>query len=230
MLDELTQVLEHVPGVQPREEYLAAIVEGNCLQKPTASTRRLTGQRLSELYALDRDVPIFRVLCNLWKVDAEARAQLAILAAIARDPLLMGSASAVLAQPIGSEFQKTPLRSALSGLAGGRMNERTVEKVVRNIASSWTQSGHLSGRTFKIRKQIEARPTALAFALWLGHAVGFHGEALLSTGWMSALDCTASRARGLALDAKRIGLIDYRTAGDVVEFGLDQLDPSTGGR
>ena len=68
----------------------------------------------------------------------------------------------------------------------------------------------------------------LAFALWLGNAAGFRGEELLTTGWIAALDCTATSARTLALEAKRIGLIDLRTAGEVVEFGLDRLDPGLG--
>lgn len=75
---------------------------------------------------------------------------------------------------------------------------------------------------------MSAPPTAVAFALWLGNAAGFRGEELLTTGWIAALDCTATSARILALDAKRIGLIDLRTVGDVVEFGLDRLDPGLG--
>ena len=54
------------------------------------------------------------------------------------------------------------------------------------------------------------------------------GVELLKTGWIAALDCTATSARALALEAKRLGLIDLRTAGDVVEFGLDRLDPGPG--
>ena len=75
---------------------------------------------------------------------------------------------------------------------------------------------------------MNAQPTAVAFALWLGNAAGFRGEELFTCGWIAALDCTATSARGLALEAKRIGLIDLRTAGNVVEFGLDRLDPGLG--
>jgi hypothetical protein len=37
------------------------------------------------------------------------------------------------------------------------------------------------------------------------------------------IDCDPSRARHLALDAKRIGLLDLRMAGDVVELNLSRL-------
>ncbi len=225
MLTELEAVLAAAPAATDRAAYAAAIIEGNCLEKPTASTRRLSNQRLGELYALDPFVVIFRVLRGLWDVDPKARPLLAMLAALARDPLLMASAAPVLSQPAGIEIQRAPIREAFRKLIGERMNDDTLDKVVRNVSSSWTQTGHLTGRTFKHRQRVSAPPTAVAFALWLGNAAGFRGDEMLTTGWIAALDCTATSARTLAVDAKRIGLIDLRTAGDVVEFGLDRLDP-----
>lgn len=227
MLGDLEATLAAAPGAD-RAGYAAAIIERNCLEKPTTSTRRLSNQRLGELYALDSSVPLFRVLAALWEVDAAARPLLALLAALARDPLLRASAAPVLAQPAGSELQRAPVRDALRGVVGERMNDATLDKVLRNVSSSWTQTGHLTGRTFKHRQRVQAVPTAAAFALWLGHAAGFGSEELLTTGWFAALDCTAASAHRLALEAKRMGLIDLRTAGDVVEFGLDRLDPGPG--
>lgn len=228
MLSELEAVLAAAPAAVDRAAYAAAIVEDNCLEKPTASTRRISSQRLGELYALDPFVALFRVLRSLWSVDPNARPLLAMLAALARDPLFMASAGPVLSQPVGIEIQRAPIREALRKLVGERMNDDTLDKVVRNVSSSWTQTGHLAGRTFKFRHRVSAPPTAVAFALWLGNVAGFRGEELLTTGWIAALDCTATSARGLALEAKRLGIIDLRTAGDVVEFGLDRLDPGLG--
>lgn len=225
MLEELQAVLAAAPGAVDRAGYTAAIVDENCLQKPTASTRRTSSQRLTELYALDPFVLSFRVMRRLWEVEERARPLLALLAALARDPLLRASAAPILSQPIGGELQREPIRSAVRELAGERMNDDTVDKVVRNVSSSWTQTGHLTGRTFKFRQRVDAGPTAVAFALWLGNAAGFRGDELLTSGWVAALDCTASSARGLALEAKRLGLIDLRSAGDVMEFGLEKLDP-----
>jgi hypothetical protein len=50
MLDELNAVLAHCPPDAPRSDYTAEIIEHNLLGKRTASTRRLTNQRLGELY------------------------------------------------------------------------------------------------------------------------------------------------------------------------------------
>ena len=70
--------------------------------------------------------------------------------------------------------------------------------------------------------------SSIAFGLYLGHAVGFRGASLFATGWVSLLDCTPVAARDLAIEAKRIGLIDLRIAGDVVDLALDRLDPAEG--
>ena len=110
MLAELAAVLAATGKDATRSDYASAIVEANCLFKPTAATRRLTNQRLGELYALDPNVPVFRILRRLWSVDESGRPLLALLAALARDPLLLATATAVIPLPAGSEFQRGPMR------------------------------------------------------------------------------------------------------------------------
>lgn len=151
MLAELEAVLGSAPDNADRAVYASAIIEGNCLGKPTASTRRLSNQRLGELYALDSFSPAFRVLRQLWNIDISARPLLAMLAALARDPLFMASVPPILSLSVGAELQRASVRDALRAVVGERMNDAVLDKVVRNVSSSWTQTGHLQGRTFKIR-------------------------------------------------------------------------------
>jgi len=226
MLDELTAVLAAVPLNGKPDEYLTAIVEENCLGKQTVSTRRLTLQRLRELYALDPAVPVFRILRRLWDLDEQSRPLLALLTSLARDPLLLATADVVLSLPEGAEFQRTAMREALAKVVEDRLNESTLNKVVRNAASSWSQAGHLEGRTFKFRRQVRATPATVAFALYLARAAGLAVEESLSSGWIKVLDCSASTALELATAAKRLGLVDLRMAGDVIDLNLDRLDPA----
>jgi hypothetical protein len=225
MLAELSAVLEATEATAQRDDYTAAIIDANCLAKPTTSTRRLSNQRLGELYALDPTVPIFRILRRLWTIDERGRPLFGLLAALARDPLLRATAPAVLSLAVGGELRRDPMRDALRTAVGERLNDSTLGKVVRNASSSWTQSGHLAGRTHKTRQLVKATPGSLGFALYLGYSVGFRGEELLSSRWVAVLDCTMASARELALDAKRLGLIDLRIAGDVWDLGLQRLDP-----
>jgi hypothetical protein len=227
MLAELSAVLAAVPTTGSRPDYLEAVIEANCLAKPTTSTRRLTLQRLSELYALDPTVPLFRVLRRLWDLDADSHPLLAILAALARDPLLIATAPAILTLPNEVEMIRPELRQAIRSAVGERLSEATMDKVVRNAASSWTQSGHLAGRTFKKRKRVRATACALAFALYLGDATGLRGDELLSSGWVKVLGCSKSDALDLALEAKRLGILDLRVSGEVFDLNLNRLDPNS---
>ena len=224
MLNELSAAFAAVPEHGSRAEFASAIIDGNCSGKTTAATRRLTNQRLSELYALDRSVPIFRVLRNLWSLEEPGRPLLALLCAMA-DPLLAATAAAVVNLPPGSDLQRDRLAVGLREVVGDRLSDATIEKVIRNTSSSWAQSGHLTGRTFKKRVQVRATPVTVSFGLYLGYAAGFRGLQLFSSGWIRVLDCTPTSARDMAVEAKRIGLIDLRVSGEIVDLVLDRLDP-----
>lgn len=225
MFSELSAALAAVPENGSREAFSAAIIEGNCLGKATGATRRLTNQRLSELYALDRDVPIYRVLRHLWSIDEPGRPLLALQCAIARDPLLAATATPVLNMTPGSDLHRDGIVTALRAVVGDRLSDATIDKVVRNASSSWAQSGHLVGRTFKKRALVHATPATVSFGLYLAYAAGFRGLQLFSTGWLSVLDCTPTSARDIAVEAKRGGLIDLRVSGEIVDLVLDRLDP-----
>jgi hypothetical protein len=225
MLDELNATLSAVPIEAKASDYVKAIVEDNCLGKRTVSTRRLSSQRLRELYALDPSVSLFRILRRLWAVDTPGRPLFAILVGLARDPLLMATADEVIGLPEGTEYQRNATRAALESTVGERFNESTLDKVLRNTASSWTQSGHLQGRTFKFRRRLQPNTPSLAFAIYMAFAAGFRDKELLSSGWVRVLDCTVSSAQELAMEAKRMGLIDLRIGGNVVEINPERLDP-----
>lgn len=225
MLEELSSVLEATKQDARRADYAGAIVDGNCLSKPTASTRRLSNQRLGELYGLDPAIPLFRVLRRLWGIGPDGRPLLALLAAIARDPLLAATCPAVVGMSANAQLQRDSLREALQSAVGDRLSESTLEKVCRNAASTWAQSGHLEGRTFKKRRLVLPSTAAATYAIYLAHAAGFRGAEIFSSGWLKVLDCDPAKARELALDAKRSGLLDLRMAGEVIELNLSRLDP-----
>ncbi len=224
MLSELTQVMMAVPPSPQRADYISSVIEDNCLGKPTASTRRLTLQRLSELYALDPTVALFRVFRGLWLRAEESRALLALQCALARDPLLTATADSVIQLGVNAEFLRGPMRNGVRSVVGERLNESTLDKVVRNAASSWTQSGHLEGRALKVRRPVKPTVATIAFGLYLGYQVGFRGNDLFGSGWIAVLDCAPARARDLALEAKRLGFIDIRMAADVIEIGFGRLE------
>jgi hypothetical protein len=188
MLDEIAS--GGLPG-----DIRKLILEENVLGKSTSTGRSLSLQRLKELYSLDAAVPIFRIFSGLAHRDPAALPQLALLIAIARDPLLRASARAVLGLAPGSQLMRDAMRNAVASAVSNRMNEAVLDKVVRNAASSWTKTGHLVGRTIKRRARVRANLTAFAFALWLAHKAGFGGAELFDNGWVAALDLHPNSAR-----------------------------------
>ncbi len=230
MLSELATLFSATPASAGRTDYAAAIMQDNQLGKATASTRKTTNQRLGEMYALDPRCPLFRVLRRLWDMDQQSAPLLALLVVLARDPLLRATAGPILALRPGADLARGSVYSALQDAVGDRLNESILNKVVRNCASSWTQSGHLEGRTFKKRRQVTASSASVAFALYLARAAGFMADELLTCGWIGVLDCSPNTARDLAVEAKRTGLVDLRVASDIFEISFDRLDPGIGGR
>lgn len=229
MLSEVEELLAAVPPKAGRQTYAEAVIEENVLGKATTSTRRLTHQRLGELYAFDPKVAIFRVLRRVWAVDRVGHPRIALLAALARDPLLRYSAGIVLALRPGAELIRGELIRALRSGTGARLNEATLDKVARNVASTWCQGGFLEGRVRKIRHLVEPSPGALAFALWLGSHEGLAGESLLACRWTQVLDRTGPELVPTLLEAKRLGLLEARVGGGVVDIDLSALDPGIGG-
>lgn len=225
MLVDLATTLASVPKDARHDDYTNAIVEANCLGKATASTRRLSAQRLSELYALDPEIAVFRVFRSLWEQSGKRQSLLALLLAVGRDPLLAATAPSILSLAPGVDLSRDAIRASLERLVGDRFNPAVLDKVVRNTASSWTQSGHLDGRTFKKRRLVEPSVHDVAFALYLSHLAGFRGTAIFASGWCKLLDCTPDKAQALAVEAKRAGLIDLRISDDVVDLNVDNLDP-----
>lgn len=221
MLDELSLL---AMNCHLRGDIRKAIVEDNVLGKSTSSGRTLTLQRLKELYSFDPSSPIFRVFVGLYHRDPTALPQLALLMAMARDPLLRASARPILGLAPGSELMRDALRNAIGAVVGSRMNEAVLDKVVRNTASSWTKTGHLVGRTIKRRARIRPNPTAFAFALWLAQKAGFAGAGLFENGWITALDVEPTTARALAERAHAAGLIKFRAIGDGFELDVTTLE------
>lgn len=220
MLEELSLLLDSFPLVAGRSDYLSAIIEKNALDKQTGANRKITAQHLTELYALEPMVPLFRVLRRFWQDDAQGRPVLALLCSLARDPLLRATAEPILAMTSGEELSRQKITDAIRTAVGTRLNDATLDKVVRNVSSSWTQSGHLRGRARKFRQLVRPTPLATAYALMLGYLEGLRCGRLFETNWTRVLDSSPGELRNVAAEAKRLSGLDLRAAGDVIEIGF----------
>lgn len=223
LLQELTSLLIAVPVTAEPDAYRDAVIEQNVLGKKTLSSRQRTHRYLRELYAIDPAILLFRALRDLWDADIEAQPLLAILCALARDPSLRATAAAVLPEAPGAPVTALDLHEALMNRYPGNYSAAVANKVGRNAASSWTQSGHLVGHVGKVRAHATCRPPAVAYALLLGQLDGAVGEGLFGTFWARVLDAPLGVLHEQAFTASQRGWIDFRHGGGVTDVGFSFL-------
>lgn len=223
MLADLRCLLAACPSSATPADYYTAVVEENVLLKPTVTTRRLSLRRLRELYRLDRTVILFRALRDLWDADVAAQPLLALLCAVATDPLLRCTADLLLSLPVDAEVTPQQFEAAVKETFPGRYSRASLASIGRNVASSWQQSGHLRGKMRKFRIHAECRPPALVYALLLGALQEVQGEALFTTLWCRLLDTPVHVLHGQAVAAAQRGWLEYRRAGNVTEIGFRYL-------
>jgi hypothetical protein len=223
MLKEITRLLASTGDGDTIEDYSRRVIDSNILGKATESTRQKTFRHLRELYGLSAVLPIFSIYRELMKFDPQSAPLLSFLITWARDPLLRATTSAVMNATISDRVTGDDFQQALADTYPHQYSAKNIGKIARNAASSWTQSGHLAGRTKKIRSRVQPRPAAMTFGLVLAHVAGVAGEQLFSSVWCRLLDLNGSEARSLAEQAHRQELITLRAIGSVVEISFPRF-------
>jgi hypothetical protein len=103
MLREVSVLFAATNATTSYDDIRRLIVDDNITLKSTLSTRKETFRRLKELYGLRTDILLYRALRDLWDANAEEQPVLAILCALARDPLLRVTAPFVLVAEMAVE-------------------------------------------------------------------------------------------------------------------------------
>lgn len=225
MLDELTVLLDVVPASATLDQYRTAICEQNCLAKRSGRTRALTARHLTELYGLSPANPIYAGLRYYWTRDIPARAQLALVAATARDTLLRGVAPLVLKLPPDTEVGREQVETLIADRWPGRFSAATLKSTAQNVNSSLTKSGHLRGRVRKFRCQLQPTTGAAAYALYLGWLRGERGELLLQNEFCKLLTVHQENLLDLAARASARGWLVMRRVDKVVDVDFPELKP-----
>lgn len=223
MLAELESLLRAVTPGAPDEAYVEAIVDRNALAKETVSSRKKSLGHLRELYALTPGCPLFSALRSLHALSPESLPQLALLVALARDPLLRASAEAILPLPTDQPTTPADISKVIETQFPGTYSPKSLLSISQNCASTWAQAGQLAGRAKKVRRALKPTPAGCALAFLLGEVTGHHGAAIFSSPWCRAIELDPERARTLGFEAHRRGLINLRAVGEVVEVSFPCL-------
>ena len=145
---------------------------------------------------------------------------LALLCALAREPLLRDTASVVLSAPQGTALRWPELAESLAAQHPGRYSPKMLKSLAQNCISSWTQAGHLKGKVAKRRSLAEPTAQTAAYAALLGSLAGFGGPALLASPWMRVLDRPEADLLSLLRRAEAAGLVQLRAGGGVIQLNV----------
>ena len=223
MFEELELLIEAVPNPIDENQLIHTIIDENCLGKRSAKSKTLTVRHLVELYTLNPAIPLFRTLLYFWNREPDARSLLALLCSSSRDSLLRSSLKVILDTPESAVLPRETMEEFIDALEPGRFSKATLKSVAQNINSSWTKSGHLTGRAKKIRIEAKATPAAIAYAFYLGYLCGVRGPELFETDFIKMMDCNREKAIELAVNASQRGWIVFKRIGNVMEILFPNL-------
>lgn len=218
MAEDLGKVIDSCNTNAVLEDYQAAIIDENVLLKKSSGARDESFYRLKQLYSLDPSKIIFYAVRELWAYTNSGHNLLPLLCAIARDPILRCTTHLVLETSEGTTLTAKDFERVVSEKFPGRLSPKTLASASRNIASSWTQSGHLLGEKGKSRQLVTPDSTVIAYALFLAYLSGDRGNLLFDSAWLKILDTPNHQLHNLAQQASAKGWLEYRNAGQVTEI------------
>lgn len=218
MVEELGNLFRACTPTSDTPDYRKAIVDDNVLLKKTTGTRVESYRRLRQLYGLSPSVFVFKVMRELWDTTDRGRPMLALLCALARDPILRCTVDLMIESPEGKTLTAKTFEAVIEKQFPGRLSPKTQASTAQNVASSWTQSGHLQGKVEKTRHRIETEPVVIAYALLLAYLTSARGDALFVSDWLKILDTPIHTARALAQQAAQQGWLEYRHSGQVTDI------------
>ena len=223
---ELARLLSVVPPDGDVEDYERAVVDDNVLGLATESGRRWRFKTLRRLYLLRRDAVLFRALRDLWDSDEAAQPLLAGLMAMATDTVFRATAETIVETAVGEAVSAATFREPIERRFPGVYAASTLQTITSKAYVSWAMTGHLADADrARSRQRVLAHcsPSNVAYALMLGDLQGHRGEALPDTGWVQVLDRAPSEVAQLAAVAAQQGMLEYRSAGGVLDVGFREL-------
>jgi hypothetical protein len=112
-------------------------MDENVLRKATTSGREWAFRQLRRFCALDPQSLLFRALRDLWDYDPGGQSLLALLCALARDPVLRASAAVIVGSAPGEVVTTSDFQAVIESKFPGAYNELTLRTTAQKVAWVW---------------------------------------------------------------------------------------------
>ena len=223
MLPEISTVLAQLPIDAALPEIALAITADNVLAKPTNASREKSLRHLIQLYGLDPAFALFRVLRRLADEDPRCLPLMAMTCAFCRDEQLRASFELIDRLRPGQLMPRALMEQQLEDAFPGRFSPAMKKSLAQNVNTTWTESGHLSGRSKKIRAIPEPRTLASTYAMFAGYLLGLRGDLLLGSVFGRLVASDPSTITAHLSSAAARGLLRFRHGGGVMEVDFSSL-------
>jgi len=223
MLTEITKSLQALPEDAGPKEFKKAIEEENCLGMPTFSSRNKSYRHLVELYGLDPEKALFRVLRKVAKADPSSLPISAMICTYCRDAQLRHSFKLIQRLTTGEVLKRERMEECLEEGFPSRFSPAMKRSLAQNVNTTWTYSGHLSGRSVKKKAIVPSLPASTFYALFAGFLQGFNGQLLLNSEFSRLAGVDAHTALTHLAWASHQGWLRLRNAGGVTEIDFSPI-------
>ena len=105
----------------------------------------------------------------------------------------------------------------------GRFSPVMKVSLARNVNTTWTVAGYLTGRTPKVRALPTPNWVATTYALLAGYLLGLRGEILLRSGFARLVTTDPAQVTAHLVVASARGWLRFRQAGGVVDIDFSPL-------
>jgi hypothetical protein len=228
MLTEIRQLQQALPLDASQEDFRNAIEKRNVLAKPTQSSRHGSYRHLVELYGLDVQKPLFRAMRRLAKEQPDDFPLLAMLCVYPRDPQLRHSFKLIDSLAPGTALPRETMEEHLEEGFPGQFSKAMKMSLAQNVNTTWTASGHLTGRAKKIRSLPRPGWAASTCAMFVGYLVGLRGEILLNSVFGRLVAAAPTQLLTHLTTAASRHWLRLRHAGGVIEIDFSQLAQTKG--
>jgi len=223
MLDELTVLLKSTRMDASQDALQRAIVEENLLGKPTMSSRKWTYKHLRRAYALDASKVLWRTLRRFAEMEPQALPLMALVLVYSRDLQLRKSFDLITTLKTGEELGRMRMEETLVAAFPDKYSKAVIQGTSRHVNTTWTWTGHLTGRSLKHRTRPKPHWLATTYAMFVGYLAGVRGQVLLDSVYSRLVGVDPMTAADHLSTASAHGLLRFRNAGGVVETDFTAL-------
>lgn len=223
MLSELRLLFAAVPAAAGRADYRTAILDGNCLGKPTFSSRQKSEKHLFELYGLDPALALFRQLRHFAAEDPASLPLLALTCAFCRDPQLRASFALIETLKPGEVLTRAQMVAHLETTFPERFSPVMLESLATRLSVTWGATGHLKGTAKRSRSLPVTTPAACTYALFAGYLLGLRGDFLIDSVFARLVGADPAAVLSPLATGARHGWLRLRHGGGVTEIDFSGL-------